>query len=294
MRFWHPAVYVLMVLFLGARIHGMMMIMHDASHYRLFHSRTLNDFAGELLLSWPFFISMQRYRAFHFLHHHHLGEERDGNRILYLTHTTAGELTADWVFPKTALQFGLFLLKRFLAGPVLALYITWINYSEAYFVWTGQPQKAWLIGRYRKPTSKTYVTLHVLFMTTVIAALSYWHLWWAFFVFWIVPWSWHVVLEQIRISSEHFAIDNPHPFYRQTRSIRSSWFEKLFYLPNNGMYHLEHHMYPSVPFYRLPTLHALLMEQPGFRTGAQLTPHLTGLIGELLMRKGTKAKSAAT
>jgi hypothetical protein len=163
MRFWHPAVYVLMVLFLGARIHGMMMIMHDASHYRLFHSRTLNDFAGELLLSWPFFISMQRYRAFHFLHHHHLGEERDGNRILYLTHTTAGELTADWVFPKTALQFGLFLLKRFLAGPVLALYITWINYSEAYFVWTGQPQKAWLIGRYRKPTSKTYVTLHVLF-----------------------------------------------------------------------------------------------------------------------------------
>src|SRR3954451_24130467 len=77
-RFWHPALYVLTVLFLGARIHGMMMIMHDGSHYRLFRNRTLNDTVAELLLSWPFFISLQRYRAFHFLHHHHLGEEKDG------------------------------------------------------------------------------------------------------------------------------------------------------------------------------------------------------------------------
>jgi fatty acid desaturase len=291
-RFWSPWTYLLTVLFLGARIHGMMMIMHDGSHYRLFHNKKLNDSVAELFLSWPFFISLQRYRAFHFLHHHHLGEDKDGNRVLYLTHTNDGAITADWVFPKTTAQFLFFLLKRFLAGPALALYITWINVSEAIFVWTGNPTKAWLIGRYRKPPSKLYVTLHLVFMASAIAILSYWHLWLGFFLFWVVPWSWHVVLEQIRVTSEHFAIDNPHPFYRQTRSIEASWLEKLFYLPNNGTYHLEHHMYPSVPFYRLPQLHALLMEQPGFRNGAQLTSHLNGLMRELHLKKSANKRVA--
>ena len=284
-RYLSPAAYALMVLFVGARMHGMMMIMHDASHYRLFRNRTLNDIVGELFLGWPFFISLQRYRAFHFLHHHHLGEERDGNRVAYLTHTAAGEITTDWIFPKTALGFILFLLKRFVAGPILALYITWINFSEAYYVWTDQPEKAWLIERYRKAPSKLYVTLHLLFMITVIAVLTYWKLWRGFFLFWVVPWSWHVLLESIRLSSEHFGIDNAHSFYRETRTIKVSWLEKLFYLPNNGTYHLEHHMYPSVPFYRLKKLHALLMERPGFRERAQLTSHLTGLVSELLRPK---------
>jgi fatty acid desaturase len=293
-RFWSPWLYALTVLFVGARIHGMLMIMHDGSHYRLFHNRHLNDVVTESLLAWPFFISMQRYRAFHFLHHHHLGEERDGNRVIYLTHTMNGEVTADWIFPKSALSFLFFLLKRFIAGPVLVVYITWLNLSEAFFVWTGNPSKAWLIGRYRKPPSRLYVTAHALFIFAVIAVLTYWHLWRPFFLFWIVPWSWHVVLEQIRISSEHFAIENAHPFYRQTRSIKTSWFERLFYLPNNGTYHLEHHMYPSVPFYRLPALHKLLMEQPGFRSRAQVTSHLSGLARELLTRRTMKARASGT
>jgi len=31
---------------------------------------------------------------------------------------------------------------------------------------------------------------------------------------------------------------------------------------------LEHHWYPSVPFYRLPELHQALMERQGFREHA--------------------------
>lgn len=292
-RFWNPWIYLLTVLFIGARIHGMMMLMHDGSHYRLFGNRTLNDIVTELLLGWPFFVTMQRYRAFHFLHHHHLGQERDGNRVLYLTHTPNGQITTDWIFPKTASSFLFFLLKRLIAGPLLVLYILWINLSETYYVLTGQPTQAWLIGRYRKPPSKLYVILQAFFILAGLAILAYWRLWWGFFLFWIVPWSWHVVLEQIRISSEHFAIENSHPFYCQTRSIQATWFEKLFYLPNNGTYHLEHHMYPSVPFYRLPKLHALLMDQPGFRDRAQLTTHLSGLFHELLKQGSPKKRASA-
>ncbi len=287
-RFWHPALYVLTVLFLGARFHGMMMLMHDGAHYRLFHNKRVNDAVCDLFLDWPFFISLPRYRTFHFLHHHHLGDERDGNRVVYLTHTAQGDLTSDWRYPKSAGQFLFLLLKRFLAGPLLAVYIVWINLTEAVLVWIGQPQKAWLIGGYRKPPSRLYVTLHVAFMAAAFTAIAYLQAWRGFLLFWVMPWSWHVVLEQIRITSEHFSIGNSHPFYGETRTIKVSWLERLFYLPNNGTYHLEHHMYPSVPFYRLRELHSLLMQQPGFRGHAQITNHLTGLFREL---HGAAAKS---
>jgi len=44
---------------------------------------------------------------------------------------------------------------------------------------------------------------------------------------------------------------------------------------------MEHHKYPSIPFYRLPEVHRLLLQQPGFREYAQNTRHLTGLFREL-------------
>jgi fatty acid desaturase len=40
-------------------------------------------------------------------------------------------------------------------------------------------------------------------------------------------------------------------------------------LPRSIGYHIEHHWYPSVPFYNLPTLHARLMERAEFRAHAQ-------------------------
>ena len=53
----------------------------------------------------------------------------------------------------------------------------------------------------------------------------------------------------------------------------------------NINYHLAHQFYPSVPFYNLPPLHELVMEQPEFKEQAHVTRSHTGLregvLGEL-------------
>lgn len=56
----------------------------------------------------------------------------------------------------------------------------------------------------------------------------------------------------------------------QGRPLRARG-ERWLILPRNIHYHIEHHWYPSVPFYNLPALHIELMKQSGFREQAVIT-----------------------
>ena len=51
--FWHPALYVIAVLFIGARQHALIILGHDASHYRYLPTRWQNELLGNLFLMWP-------------------------------------------------------------------------------------------------------------------------------------------------------------------------------------------------------------------------------------------------
>ncbi len=52
--------------------------------------------------------------------------------------------------------------------------------------------------------------------------------------------------------------------------------------PCNVGYHIEHHWYPSVPFYRLPDLHKELMAREGFRRHAVVRRSILASLGECL------------
>ena len=60
--------------------------------------------------------------------------------------------------------------------------------------------------------------------------------------------------------------------------------ERIFVAPKNVNYHIEHHFFPSVPFYRLPELHAILMSKPGYREGAHVTRTYWGVLEESVGR----------
>src|SRR6476620_12634613 len=42
--FWHPAVYLIAVMLIGARQHALIILAHDASHYRYLPTRWQNEF----------------------------------------------------------------------------------------------------------------------------------------------------------------------------------------------------------------------------------------------------------
>jgi fatty acid desaturase len=106
-------------------------------------------------------------------------------------------------------------------------------------------------------------------------------------LYWIVPmFTCLVLIMRIRSIAEHHAIEigEPQTAYPRTRTTDATWLERIFLAPKNVNYHIEHHFFPSVPFYRLPELHAILMSKPGYREGAHVTRTYWGVLEESVGR----------
>ena len=261
-QFFNPATYFLAVLIIGARMHALAILMHDATHYRFLKNRKWNDMLTNLLTMYWLFTSIEQYRNNHMAHHRHLNSEHDPDWVAKLgeskftfpkTNTEFITTVLSYLFMYTGLMDALGFLKRFSAQADKKKGKSSINYVQ--------------IGFYL-----------VLFTVLTIAG------WWAYFLlFWIVPYlSALFMFQYIRSVAEHFgdlAYENE---LNGSRSIRPKGLEKFFLPPHNVGYHLEHHLYPAVPFYNLPQLHELLMKDPTFKAQAHLTEgYLSGLMGEL-------------
>jgi fatty acid desaturase len=103
------------------------------------------------------------------------------------------------------------------------------------------------------------------FYASVVGALTFFGGWSPFLLYWIVPYcTWHIAVQYTRLICEHSAVESDEAEYAITRTTIPTWLESIFILPCNVGYHIEHHWYPSVPFYRLPDLYQLLMAREGF------------------------------
>lgn len=116
--FWYPLLYVLAVFVIGSRQHALLILGHDASHFRTLPVRWQNDLFANVFMMWPTFASVEGFRKFHGTHHQYTNLPEDGNRHIWYTHDAAGELAPDWQFPKTRAGLIWVLVRRaaFLTG----------------------------------------------------------------------------------------------------------------------------------------------------------------------------------
>ena len=251
---WHPVIYLFAIVWIGARQHALTVLGHDAAHFRLLPSRRWNDWVGNVVVMWPVFLAADGYRYYHGEHHRFTGMENDGNRTIWRTHTKAGALTAEWTFPKTFVGLVLTILWRaaFLTG------LFWIlrGFAAAVIM-----RRSWvhMVGR-------------LGYYAAIAATLTATGFWREFLLFWIVPYcTAHIGFQYIRLICEHSAVRSDDPAYAVTRTTLARSWERWIIVPRNIHYHIEHHWYPSVPFYNLPALHERLMAQPRFRRHAVVT-----------------------
>jgi fatty acid desaturase len=260
-------VTVLAVVFIGARQHALLVIAHDAAHFRLLRSRAWNDWIGNLLLAWPMFISVEGFRFFHGDHHRFLNGERDGNRVLWGTHDRDGQVAGEWSYPKTITGLVYTVLRRAV-------------------VWTGV---FWmvrgLVGGFMFGSSFVAHAARVLFWGAIFVLLHHFQAWRGFLLYWVLPYvTWHVAVQYVRLICEHSAVRSDDPRYADTRSTMPGLLGRLFVLPRNIGYHLAHHWYPSVPFYRLPELHALLERTPSFAAHARCSRSILASLRDVTAR----------
>lgn len=257
LQWWTPWVVLPCVLLMGTRQHALFVLAHDAAHYRLFASRALNDLVGCACATVQG-LSMRTYRVVHRLHHNNLYGPAD---------------------PDTALHGGYPRGRAYLARKLLkdlAGFTAWKTY--AYFF--GAPAINTETHVALRPLNDTserlraearrdrwiVVGFHGLMLA--LAAAGGWLL--QYLVLWILPLLTVVqALLRLRAIAEHGAVtDTGSPLTAARTNLCHPVVEWLLF-PHRVNYHIEHHLYASVPHYHLPELHREMLKH-GLLEGAEV------------------------
>ena len=257
---WHPLLYILAVIVIGTRINALGGFMHEAAHYRGFANRSLNDFVGELV-ALPTSISMAGYRNTHFAHHRELNGENDPDWMKFAD-------LPEYAFPAS---------RTTMLGRI-AFYLVGIKPFQA-------------IGRVHgnkdvHDIATAVKSARLVFFLGLLAAAISFGFWKDILLYWIVPlFTVFIAVRYIRSVAEHFGVGHD-SIFSETRTVLAPAWERWIFAPWGLNYHLEHHLFPSVPFYRLGDLHNLLMTREPFPQMAQITHgYLAGLFDELASAK---------
>jgi fatty acid desaturase len=264
--FWpNPLVILISVVVIGTRQHALFVIAHDAAHYLLYERRWLNDLAGRACATVQG-LSMCTYRVIHRLHHNNLYGELD---------------------PDTALHGGYprgkaYLLKKLMKD--LSGLTAWKTY--AYFL-GGAPALNTATHVALRPLDDTSGKLRlearrdrnavIAFHLALLLAFAWAGYLVQYLVLWVLPLVTVVqAVLRLRAIAEHGATtDFSSPLTAARTNTAPAWLEWLIF-PHHVNYHIEHHLYASVPHYNLPALHREMAAR-GVLEGAELLPFRTTL-----------------
>jgi fatty acid desaturase len=267
----HWAVYLLMMIVIATRQHALGILMHDGTHFRCLSNRTANDVVCNLFCALPIGILTSRYRYEHQLHHRFLNTDQDPYWMDF-------KLDSDWHWPKTRKK-ALWIFIRDLLGlnghrnwRVIYRWSPWSNH----------------FSRRKTPPPLTPVERATIygFFASVLIFLTLTNGWLEFLWLWLVPLSTiTVALMRLRTIAEHLGLPNKDEL-DASRHIEGSLLERLSISPLNINYHIDHHLFPAVPYYNLPKLHELLLKNEHYRRHAHINQTYlgikNGLIGEII------------
>lgn len=253
-------IYLVSVAVIAGRMHALGVLMHEAAHYRIVKNRRLNDWVGDVFIAWPILSTVQSYRRNHLAHHQHTNTEAD----------------PDW---SAKLGDGAFMfpLQAWRLALQLGGYLIAINTVRELRQILPRLNRNNMASRlYRTVRCGFYLTLFVVFTVT-----GTWRL---VLLYWLVPFfTLLFMFLYVRGVAEHFGGLNYEGETGGIRTVLPHLWERLFFAPHHINFHIEHHLYPSVPFYNLPKLHAALMKDGSYRSQAHVTRgYSTGLLRECL------------
>jgi fatty acid desaturase len=259
--FWpNPLVVLLSVIVVGTRQHALFVIAHDAAHYLLYERRWLNDAVGRVCATVQG-LSMCTYRVIHRLHHNNLYGELDPDTALH-----GGYPRGRW-----------YLVRKLLKD--LSGLTAWKTY--AYFL-GGAPALNTATNVAMRPLDDTSSKLRhearrdrnvvIAFHVVLLVVFAWSGYLVQYLVLWVLPLVTVVqAILRLRAIAEHGATtDFSSPLTAARTNSGPAWLEWLIF-PHQVNYHIEHHLYASVPHYNLPALHREMLAR-GVLEGAEVLP----------------------
>lgn len=264
----HWAVYIAAGLVIASRMQALGVMMHDGAHWLLYNNRKVNDIVSDLFIAFPLGMSTTLYRKTHFRHHRYTNTNEDQD-------LAAQQQEQEWYqWPKTRLGCA-WLLFRSLFG--FNFYKGWVLYKH----WA--PWNNFTSPDFPKSSRILYVastiTVYCLF---AFAFQVNWRIAVTLMLLYVLSgYTFLNIINRLRTTSEHLGTPGTHEL-NDTRTVLPNPVERFFIAPYGVNYHLEHHLFPSVPGFRLAKLHLELMKDDRFREKAHVTQGYTGVIRELM------------
>jgi fatty acid desaturase len=225
---------LLAVFVIGNRQRALGNLLHDAGHQNLIAQRRVNDSIAHILLAPALLSSLALYRQQHARHHAWLGDPAyDPDFIPRVSrqgdrwfHAYARVLTdpATWA----GSLFGHIPSKRLTPPQRLAIFLWWGTYGVLLTV-TVSMRFAVL-----------FASLWMIARGTVFHAIT-----------------------TFREMTDHYGLE-PRGIFRYTRDIPDHGLVSILLHPHHNGYHLTHHLFPHIPYYHLPHIHARLKQNPFF------------------------------
>ncbi len=224
----------------AASLHGISLFTHEAVHGVLSRRRAVNHALGALC-ALPVLQNFAAYRVLHLRHHAHLGAEGDPDHYENYTRRRALVYAMHW-------------------GRLLLGYPAYV---------TAIPVLGWRQGTGR---DRAFVAGEVAALVALVAAVAAWVPWPWLLHGWLLPMAIVNTLVNVRGMSQHTLLADASDVVRGTRTILGTPVSRFFMCNEN--FHLEHHLYPGVPWYHLPRLHAALRDDLARREAPYIPTYL--------------------
>jgi fatty acid desaturase len=245
----HPLVFVAATIVLGGRQLALAVGMHEAAHGTLFASRWGNEVVADWLCGRPVWADVARYRKHHLAHHAHTGTERDPDLGLApVERMSHGSLARKIARDLT----GVAGVRRVIGLALMDADL--LTYSVGGGV---RFRKRHGIGRhvlaFVRHFGKTAFVNAVMLATLALCGYAWVYLAWV-----VAYMTTFGLFVRWRSLAEHACMDRGPDPLRNTRTTRAGLLARATVAPLHVNYHLEHHLLPTVPWYRLPALGRLL------------------------------------
>ncbi len=266
----NPFAWIVALVVLGGRQLALAILMHECSHHALFRTRALNDVLGKWLCAAPVWQRLDAYRKHHLAHHAHtsLAEDPDLGLVEAFP-TTRGSLTRKLARDLSGVAF----LRRVVGQ--LAMDAGLLTYSAS----TGQrrvsPRPS--VGTMLASLAANFGPVALTNGALVAALVAFGH--GELYAAWVVANATTFSLFlRLRSIAEHAATETTADPFRNTRTTIANPLARLTVAPHHVNFHLEHHLVPTVPHYRLPAFHRLLVERGAYED-AQLASGYLEVLG---------------
>ncbi len=245
---WTWLVAIPCYLLAAASLHGISLFAHEAVHGTLMQNRFANDVLGALC-AIPVLQNCSAYRVLHLRHHQHLGQEGDPDHYANYTRWTWMIFSLNWL--------------RLLVGyPVYIVAIPMLGFKH---------------GALRDRVGILTELLATAGVVGLLMAARVPTVWWVHG--WLIPMLFINTMVNIRGMSQHTLLEHVTDEIRGTRTILTVPLVRFFMCNEN--YHLEHHLYPGVPWHHLSELHGAL-EAELKRRGAPYIPSYGSFVRDFI------------